>query len=78
MAGKAGGILNGGGGRMSGAPDTDEMVTRSPLSMVRMGARRGVEEAPMHRVGTGLNARDGCCFLHGNGPRFAAETIRIS
>ena len=41
------------------------------------GRQPGVEEAPMHRVGTGLNARDGCCFLHGNGPQFAAKTIRI-
>src|ERR1035437_4328858 len=37
MAGNAGGILKGGGGNTSGAPDTDEIVTRSPLSMVRTG-----------------------------------------
>ena len=37
MAGNAGGILNGGGGSISGLPDTDEIVTRSPLSMVRIG-----------------------------------------
>src|ERR1700690_113408 len=38
MAGSAGGILNGGGGSISGLPDTDEIVTRSPLPMVRSGA----------------------------------------
>src|ERR1035441_5889871 len=37
MAGNAGGILKGGGGSISGLPDTDDIVTRSPLSMVRMG-----------------------------------------
>src|ERR1039458_9069107 len=37
MAGNAGGILKGGGGKSSGEPDTDEIVTRSPLSMVRIG-----------------------------------------
>jgi len=37
MAGNAGGILKGGGGSISGLPDTDEIVTRSPLSMVRTG-----------------------------------------
>jgi hypothetical protein len=38
MAGNAGGILKGGGGSTSGAPETDEIVTRLPLSMVRTGA----------------------------------------
>src|SRR3990172_6865059 len=37
MAGKAGGILKGGAGNNSGVPDTDEIVIRSPLSMVRTG-----------------------------------------
>src|ERR1019366_8696483 len=37
MAGKAGGILKGGGGSISGLPETEEIVTRSPLPMVRMG-----------------------------------------
>ena len=37
MAGNAGGILNGGGGNSSGVPDTDEIVIRSPVSMVRTG-----------------------------------------
>jgi len=38
MAGNAGGILKGGGGNNSGVPETDEIVTCSPLSMVRIGA----------------------------------------
>ena len=37
MAGNADGILKGGGGSISGLPDTDDIVTRSPLPMVRMG-----------------------------------------
>ena len=37
-------------------PDTVEIVTRSPLSMASRGARRGVEIAPVHIVGVGLEA----------------------
>ena len=59
MAGNAGGILKGSGGNISGAPDTDEIVTRSPLSIVRTGtsladykAGRGypAQEAHMRRA----------------------------
>lgn len=32
-------MLNGGGGKSSGAPETDEIVTRAPLSTVRTGVR---------------------------------------
>src|SRR5665213_2349375 len=40
IAGNAGGMRNGGAGIRSGEPDTVEMVTRSPLSMVSTGASR--------------------------------------
>jgi hypothetical protein len=39
MAGSAGGTTSGGAGIMSGAPETLEIVTRSPLAMViRLGS----------------------------------------
>lgn len=38
IAGNAGGILKGGGGKNSGGPETEDITTRSPLSIVSTGA----------------------------------------
>jgi hypothetical protein len=40
IARRAGGASNGAGGSNSGAPDTVDMVMRSPLSIVATGASR--------------------------------------
>ena len=58
MAGKAGGILNGGGGKSSGLPDTDDIVTRSPLSMVRTGESLASKNPQWTVVGTCVNTGD--------------------
>jgi hypothetical protein len=43
IAGSAGGIVKGGGGICCGEPDTDDIVTRAPLSTVSTGARSALK-----------------------------------
>src|SRR5665647_2896341 len=62
MAGNAGGILNGGGGKISGAPETDDIVTRSPLSMIRIGAS-AASKKPQCTVAGPASMRGTSCDL---------------
>ena len=51
-------MTKGGAGINSGGPDTDDMVTRSPLPTVSTGAQFGVEKSPMDRGGSRVDARN--------------------
>ena len=53
IAGSAGGTTSGGAGIMSGAPDTVEIVTRSPLPMVASGASRASKKPQWTVSGVG-------------------------
>ena len=69
MAGSAGGILNGGGGNISGLPDTDEIVTRSPLPMVRTGGSLASKK-PQCTVA-------GPASMRGTSDDFCKENLRL-